>query len=715
MKQVLQNLKNGKTYVEELPAPAPSSHHVYIETTNTLISTGTEKMLVDFGRSGWIGKVRQQPDKVRMVLDKVKTDGVVATYESVQSKLDQPLPLGYCQVGVVLNPGAADTLSVGDRVVSNGPHASFVRVSPNLCCKIPDNVTDEEAAFTVLGAIALQGVRLAQPTLGETFVVMGLGLIGLLTVQLLRAAGCKVIAVDFDSQKLAQAEKYQAIPVLVGNDSDVVQAVLLANNGQECDGVLMTLSTDKDAPVSQAAHMCRKRGRIVLVGVTGLALSRADFYEKELSFQVSCSYGPGRYDPLYEEAAQDYPRAFVRWTAQRNMQAFLDMISLGNILVGDLISHRFSIEDASLAYDLVAQGSTGLGVLIQFKVPEAELTSVPQQTITYGPLSFISLSQKKGVTLGVVGAGNYAQRILLPSFKKVGVLCHTVCSSGGVSAATAARKFGFAFGTSSPDELFGASDVNTVVVATRHNTHASYVIRGLRAGKNVFVEKPLALTHEEIDQIESFYLKASQDRQNLPLLMVGFNRRFSPFVEKMKTLMERDGAAKTIVMTINAGHIPQNHWTQNKEVGGGRLVGEACHFIDLARFLIGRKIVDFSVQVLGRSIQGGLSDCATITLSFEEGSMATIHYLSTGHKSFPKERIEVFCGGKILQLDNFKKLKAYGWSKFKTMWTFRQDKGQNQMVKRFCDSILENKGFPIPLEEIVEVARVTLQVAEKAE
>ncbi|WP_032112814.1 bi-domain-containing oxidoreductase [Candidatus Paracaedibacter symbiosus] len=705
MKQILQNLKNGQTYVEDVPAPGSSAGTVLIQTLNTLISIGTEKMAVDFGRSSIIGKIRKQPDKVRMVLNKVKTDGIIATYESVQAKLEQPLPLGYCNVGIVLKSSNQHSFKVGERVASNGAHAEIVGVSPNLCCKIPDNVSDQQAAFTVMGAIALQGVRLARPTLGETFVVMGLGLVGLLTVQLLRASGCKVIAIDFDEKKLEQAAQYQAKTINAAKVSDVVQAILHANNGEECDGILMTLSTDKDEPIHNAAQVCRKRGRIILVGVTGLKLSRADFYEKEISFQVSCSYGPGRYDPVYEEKGNDYPKPFVRWTSQRNMQAFLDMVSLGKIVVDDLISHVFSVDEAAQAYELVAKGQTTLGVLLKFSESETKVSK--SQTISYA----VDLSKASAIQVGVIGVGNYAQRILLPYFKQQATKMHTVCSFGGVSAAHAAKKFGFRFSTSSAEEVITSSEINSVVVATRHNTHASYVLKCLEAGKHVFVEKPFALRLDEVDAIESYYARMLASKKTVPLLTVGFNRRFSPFSQKMKSLLDREPAPKTLIMTINAGFIPADHWTQDLEIGGGRLVGEACHFIDLARFFIGRKIINFSVNALPNK-QLSQSDCATISLTFEDGSQATIHYLANGHKSFAKERIEVFCAGKILQLDNFRALKGYGWPGFKKMWSFTPDKGQKNLVEAFCKAVLGKEDAPIPLDEVIEVAKTTIQIGQ---
>lgn len=697
MKQVLQNLKNGETYIEEVATPSPSSHELTVQTACTLISTGTEKMLVDFGRAGLIGKIKKQPEKVKAVLDKVKTDGIMATYEAVSSKLNQPIPLGYCNVGKVIHPQG--DVKTGTRVVSNGAHAEIVRVSPNLIARIPDNVTDEEAAFTVMGAIALQGIRLSQPTLGETYVVMGLGLIGLLTVQLLIAHGCKVIALDFDQDKLDQAQRYGATSLSPTTSPDIVEAVIASNNGFEVDAVLMTLSTDQDEPLHQAAQMCRKRGRIVLVGVTGLNLLRSDFYEKEISFQVSCSYGPGRYDPLYEDQGQDYPKGFVRWTAGRNMEAFLDSLSRGKITVKDLIGHRFTIDEAPKAYELVSEGSTKGGVILNY--PRAA-QALSETVIHYNQASHTPSK----IRLGVIGAGNYAGRILLPCFKKASVALRGVCSSTGLNAALAAKKFSFAYSTSDTDKLLNDPEINTIVIATNHNTHASLTLKGLKAGKHVFVEKPLALTLDELSQIQQFYETADSTK---PQLTVGFNRRFSPFTQEMKRVMDLESSPKFIVMTMNAGHIPASHWTQDPGIGGGRIIGEACHFIDLSRYLIGKKIVTSSITSLPQS-HLAVSDVATIVITFEDGSQSTIHYIANGSKSFPKERIEVFSNGKTLQLDNFRKLKSFGWKGARNISKFSQDKGQQQCVNAFCEAISKGQNFTIPVEELFEVARVTLEL-----
>ncbi len=706
MKQILQDMANGGTTVTEAPVPQCSKGHLLISTTTSLISAGTERMLVGFGKASLIDKARQQPEKVKMVLEKVQTDGLLTTYDAVKSKLAQPLALGYCNVGVVHEVGTnVENFQVGDRVVSNGPHADMVKVPKNLCAKIPDNVSDEFASFAVVASIGLQGIRLAQPTLGESFVVTGAGLIGLLTIQMLRANGCRVLAIDFDQSKLDLAKQFGAEICNPGKGEDPVAVGLAFSRGVGVDGVIITASTKVSDPVIQAARMSRKRGRIILVGVTGLELNRADFYEKELSFQVSCSYGPGRYDTEYEEKGNDYPLGFVRWTEQRNFVAVLDMMAAGTLNVEPLITQRFEFEDAPKAYDALTEDKSGLGLLLKYNSPvETRL----EKRVVLRPISI----EPKNAVVGFIGAGNYASRILIPAFKKASSQLHTIVTSGGINGVIHGEKTGFAEASTDLDGLLNNKDINTVAIATRHNSHAYFVERVLSAGKNVFVEKPLALTVEEIEKIETIYNQNIQNNQ-YARVMVGFNRRFSPQVQKMKTLLDTVKEPKSFIMTMNAGAIPADHWTQDNAVGGGRIIGEACHFIDLMRFLAGSKIVSIQARRMGETdaVQV-LEDKASITLGFEDGSFGTIFYLANGASSFPKERVEVFTAGRVLQLDNFRKLKAFGWPGFNKMNLWRQDKGQDACAAVFVDSIRDGKEAPIPADEIFEVARVTIQVAE---
>jgi threonine dehydrogenase-like Zn-dependent dehydrogenase len=502
MKQILQNLKTGETELAEIPCPQVKAGHLLIRTHTSLISAGTERMLVDFGKANLIDKARQQPDKVRQVLDKVKTDGLLPTIDAVRSKLDQPIPLGYCNVGTVLEVGkGVDGFEVGDRVVSNGSHAQVVRVPKNLCVKIPDAVSHEMAAFTVVGAIALQGIRLLAPTLGETIVVTGLGLIGQMAIQLLRAQGCRVLGIDFDSSKCELARSFGAQTVDLSKGEEPIAAAMAFSRGRGVDAVLVAAATKSDEPIHQAALMCRKRGRIVLVGVTGLKLSRDDFYKKELSFQVSSSYGPGRYDPSYEEGGQDYPIGFVRWTEQRNFEAVLDMMAEGKVAVEPLISQRFPLDRALEAYQLLEQGSSSLGVLLEYgdeqtdEVLRRDTVEILYSRRGASKQAFLcsAWERETSIIVGFIGAGNYASRVLMPAFKKAGVRFKSLATSGGLSGVHNGTKYGFAETTTDVERLIADSDINTIVIATQHNTHARFVCQALEAGKHVFVEKPLAL------------------------------------------------------------------------------------------------------------------------------------------------------------------------------------------------------------------------------
>ncbi len=715
MKQILQSLRTGTTEVAEVPCPSLLPGHILIRTTRSLVSAGTERMALDFGKANLIDKARQQPDKVRMVLEKVRTDGLMPTLEAVRNKLDQPLALGYCNVGRVVEVGAGVTgIVAGDRVASNGKHAEAVAVPVNLAARIPDEVDDEEAAFTVLAAIALQGIRLIQPTLGESIAVTGLGLIGLLTVQLLKAHGCRVLGLDFDSDRLARARQFGAEVVDLAAGADPLRAAAAFTRGNGIDGVIITASTKSSEPVRQAAQMCRKRGRIVLVGVTGLELSRADFYEKELTFQVSCSYGPGRYDAGYETKGLDYPIGFVRWTEQRNFEAVLDMLADRRLDTRPLVSHRFAIGDAERAYAVVGGAEPSLGVVLTYpdvaEVPDAK---VLDRTVVLRPVAAAKarpVRQGGSVSVGVIGSGNYATGMLIPAFKSAGARLRSVASSAGVSGVHAGRKFDFETTTTEIESMLADEALDAVVITTRHDTHARLVVQALDAGKHVFVEKPLALGHQEIDAIERARARAMA-AGHTPQVMVGFNRRFAPHVVRMKQLLAGVGGPKALVMTVNAGAIPADHWTQDKDVGGGRIVGEACHFIDLIRHLVGASILHHRLHAM----PSGTGDTATIELGFADGSIGTVHYFANGHKGLPKERLEVFASGRVLQLDNFRSLTGLGWKGFDKLKLWRQDKGQAACVAAFLAAVSGRAPAAIPFEEVVEVSRASIEIATVGE
>jgi len=706
MKQILQNLKNGLTESIEAPSAVCRAGHLTIATQRSLISAGTERMLIEFGQGNLLTKVRSQPDKVRQVLDKVSTDGIVPTMEAVFNKLDQPLPLGYCNAGVVQSVGKGiEGFAAGDRIVSNGPHAEIVSVPQNLCARIPDTVGDDEAAFTVLGAVALQGIRLLNPTLGEHVVVSGLGLLGLMAVQILVANGCRVLGIDFNAQRLALARQFGAQTVNLAAGEDPVAAAMAFSSGRGVDGVLITASTKSSEPVQQAAHMCRKRGRIVLVGVTGLELNRADFYAKELTFQVSCSYGPGRYDPSYEEEGQDYPLGFVRWTAQRNFEAVLQLMADGKLDVKPLISHRVPFEEAPRAYQLLTEDQSALGILLTY-AGQPDMA----RTVQITPAKPHPTKATGYVTIGMIGAGNFAMATLLPALKKANVPLHTIASAGGTSAAIAARKYGFVQATSDYATILADPAINTVLITTRHNSHARMVVEALGAGKHVFVEKPLALNRDELAQIGQALAVAPGQQ-----LLVGFNRRFAPLALQMKRFVQARSEPLSMVYTVNAGAIPADHWAHDPESGGGRIIGEGCHFIDFLAFLAASPIIGVEARMLGRA--AGLAvqeDKMTILLDFADGSTGVVHYLANGSKRFPKERVEVFNQGRVLVLDNFRKLQGYGWPKFRNQSLWRQDKGHAAELQAFIQRIEQGGDLLIPWQTLAEVTLATFAAVERA-
>ena len=715
MKQILQNLKTGVTEIIEVPCPALGHGQILIRSSRTLVSAGTERIMLDFGKAGWIEKARQQPEKVRQVLDKLRTDGVIPTVEADFNKLDEPMSLGYCNAGVVMEVGAGITdLQPGDRVASNGPHAEVVCVPRNLCAKIPNGVTDEEAAFTVLGSVALQGIRLAAPTLGERFMVFGLGLVGLLTVQLLRANGCAVLAVDTSEARLLLADAYGANTVDIGKETDPVAAATTWTGGRGVDGVLIAASAKGDDIVHQAAQACRKRGRIVLVGVVDLNLRRSDFYEKEIAFQVSCSYGPGRYDEKYEKAGQDYPIGFVRWTEQRNFEAVLEATRSRQLQVKELITHRFSLEDAPGMYEKVLHDPEALGIIIKYPALQQNQDDGSEENIHNLPFLAGKISPQRnppaGIipSVGIIGAGNYARSTLLPALNRTRAILAAVADINGVAATHAARKFGAEKAVSDYRLLLDDPGIQGVFVLVGHHLHARFVCEALEAGKHVFVEKPLAINEMDLSQVMDSVAKAP-DR----LLMVGFNRRFSPHVVKIRELLEGRTGPLCMTMTVNAGFIPPEHWTQDPDRGGGRIIGEGCHFIDLLSHLAGHPVTLVSAMMVGRS--GSIrEDMMSILLSFTDGSVGTVHYFANGSKSYPKETLEVFVDGRVIRLENFRITKGYGFKGFSSFRTWRQDKGHQTEIAAFVERVSEG-GMPlIPIDQLVNVTRASFAAMESA-
>lgn len=705
MRQLILHLGSGITEVLETPAPAILPGHVLIRTHASLVSAGTERMLVEFGRSSLMEKARQQPERIAALLEKLRADGLLATISAVSAKLEQPVPLGYCNVGTVVAVGVGSPgFQVGDRVASNGPHAEIVAVPAQLCARVPDTVSNESAVFTIAGSIALQGIRLLAPTIGETVVVTGVGLVGLLAIQILRANGCRVLAVDLEPNRLELARSLGATTI-DARTQDPPTVALAMTAGRGVDGVLITASTDSNAPIRDAARMARQRGRIVLTGVAGLELSRADFYAKELTFQVSCSYGPGRHDPDYEQDGHDYPFGFVRWTEQRNFEAVLGLMESGTVKVDALVTHRFPIGEAAHAYGALLRDRQAIGIVFTYNESPDRNDSVASRVVV---LPRPRLEADDALVCGVVGAGNYASRVLIPAFSAAGVVLNSLVSNGSVSSANAARKLGFGAVSTDIGTILDDPKLSTLVVATRHESHARYVLAGLKAGKHIYCEKPLCLSLDELRAID----REVGSRPN-QVLMVGFNRRFAPLVRTAMALLDSIDSPRSIVITVNPGAIPRSHWTQRRDEGGGRFVGEGCHFVDLLRFISGVPVVRWEAIGAGRSVTGSdPSECATVIFEFANGSTGTVHYLANGHKQFPKERIEVFAGGRILQLDDFRRLRGWGWKGSGDKRAWRQNKGQSECVRSFVSAVRAGSPAPIPWSELFEVSRISIEAQQ---
>ena len=695
MRQIIQDLKSGKTILEEIPTPRIKEGHVLIQTRITLVSLGTEKMLVNFGKAGYIEKARQQPEKVKQVLNKIKTDGLTPTLETVFRKLNEPLPLGYCNSGVVIGVGkGVKEFKLGDRVASNGNHAEVVNIPENLVAKIPENVSFEDASFTVVGAIGLQGIRLINPTFGETVVVTGLGLIGLISAQILKANGCNVIGIDFDKEKLELASCW-GIHTINAREVDVVKAIESFTNGQGVDAVLITASAQTDSIISESAQMCRKRGRVVLVGVVGLNINRSDFYDKEISFQVSCSYGPGRYDSNYEEKGLDYPIGFVRWTEKRNFEAVLQALSSKSIEVSSLITEKVNLEDYNQVYDNLSKKGSIASILKYNSKEEDILSSKVKITKNVLPPS-------NGV-IGIIGAGNFTSAMIVPTLNKLNANLKYIASSKGLSGTLLAKRYGISYSTSDYSNILSDSDIDAIIITTRHNQHAKQVLESLDSKKHVFVEKPLAINLEDLDNI--LYRKSEINKT----VTVGFNRRFSPFSKAAKEALGSNPGPINVIATMNAGEIPFDHWTQDMDQGGGRIIGEACHYIDLISYFTSSKVKSILLAANGINPSDN-TDNASILLRYENGSLGIINYFSNGSKSYPKERIEIFQSGKNIIIDNFKQVQFYGYSKkgFKKS----QDKGHFNQFRNWLDMI--NKGGEpiIPFDSIYNTSKASILCIE---
>ena len=705
MKQVIQSLADGVIKIIDLPIPAIDKNQILIKTSCSLISGGTEKMLINFGKSNIFQKAKKHPAKVKEVFNKLSVDGIITTFDAVMNKLDEPMPLGYSNVGEVIAIG--DEISdyeVGDRVVSNGPHAEYVKVNKNLCTKIPKEVSDEEAVFTVMASIGLQGIRLAEPTLGETFVIIGLGLVGLLTAKLLKANGCNVLGLDIDNQKVKFAKSHGIESFASEENINSIKWINQMTNEIGADGVLITAATDSNNPIDIASEVCRKRGRIILVGTSGLNINREYFYKKELNFKVSCSYGPGRYDPIYEKEGVDYPIGFVRWTEKRNFDAVLNTLKASSIDFKSLITNRFEISEANKAYDALFHDSKNIGILFTYK----ELDCENKTTIK---LNQNTNKVQKTPSVSVIGAGNYAKRILIPYLSKTNANLQTIFSRNGFDSTLIAQRFKFKQSSTNLNNIWEDSLTNTVFILTRHDSHAEYILKALNSGKNVFVEKPICINEKQLTLISEAYQKSRKDDGKGPLLMVGFNRRFSNLTQILKKELTSIKSPKAFNYTCNAGFLDKEHWTNDYQIGGGRLLGESCHFLDLIMYLAESKISE--VNIVFAKDEKKCPDTFSLNVKFFDGSIGNINYFANGNKKYPKEKLEVFTEGKIYQINNFLELKAWGSPTFTSKRNFKQNKGQKNCVFEFINAIENSSISPISFEEIYEVQKWILYANKK--
>lgn len=717
MKQVLQYLKTGKTTVVDVPVPTPKPGMALVRTATSLVSAGTERMVIEFSEKSLIGKARSRPDIVRQVLDKARREGLLTTVETAFNRLDQPMPLGYSSAGTIVGVGEGlGDIKTGQRVACAGGgyavHAEYTLVPRNLLALVPDSVDDESAAFTTLGAIALHGFRLAEPLLGERVAIIGLGLLGLLTAGIANAAGCHVLGIDIDPRRVELAKTVGSEAVLRDEAEEAAQNF---SRGRGCDVVLICADTPSADPVELAGNVARDRARVVAVGSVGLNIPRKLYYEKELSFINSRSYGPGRYDPEYEEGGHDYPIGYVRWTEGRNMEAFVDMLASGRLDVRNLITHRFPIVKAPEAYELITgkKDEPFLGVLLTYPETAAEQIAGDRLTIKYQPDLEAAVLTAASCKLGVLGAGNFANAVLLPVLKKIpDVELVGITSRSGLSAQHAAQKYGFGYAASDETQILDDPSINTIAILTRHNLHARQVVAALEAGKHVYCEKPLALNERELEQIVVALEGSGEQGQGShlslpPLLMVGFNRRFAPLTQKLMAFITDRHEPLVAHYRVNAGYIPLDHWVHDPKQGGGRIVGEACHFVDFLTSLVGE--TPSSVEAHGLPDGGRYrQDNVIMTFNFKDGSLGTVSYLANGDKTYPKERVEVFVEGRVAVLDDYRSLELVQYGKRKVVRSrMRQDKGHQAVWQVFIAALKTGGPLPIPYQHMFGVSKAT--------
>ncbi|CAN5429246.1 bi-domain-containing oxidoreductase [soil metagenome] len=711
MKSVLQNIKSGEITVDEIPKPVLKSGNVLVRNVCSLVSAGTEKAVMEFSKGNYLQKARQRPDLVRKVLNRAKNEGLWQTYQVVSNLIEQPIQLGYSSAGIVVEVGAdVSDIQVGQKVACAGlfvaTHSEMVSVPRNLLVPIPEGVAFEAASFVTLGAIAIQGVRLANLALSENVVVYGLGLVGMLTAQLAVAAGCRVIGIDIDAAKVEQARQYGCLGVVAKDGFE--KAVLEMCGGYGADKVLLCAATKSNDPINAIPAFTCQKGLVVVVGDVAMDIPRRAYYEKEIDIRISRSYGPGRYDLSYEEGGTDYPYAYVRWTENRNMVSFLDLLGRQRIDAASLITHRFPILEAKKAYEIIegVNRTPYLGMIIRY-CDDEPATSI-SSSINYQ----IPAKTNGEVGIGLLGAGNFAKAFLIPAFSEInGVAVRAICTASGVSAVTVAKKYKAGLATANATEVITAPDVDLVVITTRHDSHAGYIIDALNAGKAVFVEKPPCLTLEELEEIRRTY-ELKRTASGKPFLMVGYNRRFSPLAQQAKEIFSRSGEPLAISYRVNAGQVPATEWVHDPKIGGGRIIGEAGHFVDFLTYLCGEAPVSVSGSALNKN-RKPIPDVVTLTLEFANGSIGTIHYFANGHTSMPKEYIEIFGGGVSAQINNFRSLNVSGAKAAGKTSYLNQVKGFAEEAEAVIASLRAGTGAPIPFEQIYLTSKATL-LAEQA-
>lgn len=699
MKQLVHKKKTGEMKLLDVPVPALTSRSVTVKVYSSLISAGTEASKVSTARKGYIGKAKDQPEQVKQIIANIRKEGILGTYTKVMNKLDAWAPLGYSCAGDVIAVGEEVTsIQIGDRVACAGQdlanHAEVVSIPINLCVKIPDNVTFEAAAYTTIGSIALQGIRQADLRLGESCVVIGLGLLGQLTVQMLKVSGIFTFGIDVSNYAVKKAIESGADFAFERSFAGLEQEISNLTGGYGADAVIITAGTSSLDPIELSGRIARKKGRIVVVGAVPTGFSRENYFKKELDLRMSSSYGPGRYDALYEEKGIDYPYAYVRWTEKRNMKAFLDLISGNKIRTAHLTTHVFDIDESPTAYDMIIERSEPfLGILLKYH-PERE---VSEKILLKKNLNNIKLK------IGFIGAGSFAQSYLIPNIKRFNnAELVGVATGSGHNSLTNAQRYGFSFATCNTEDIYNANEINTVFVATRHNLHAEIVLNLLRKGKNIFVEKPLCMTHDELEFIREEYQKSNSR------LLVGFNRRFAPHIQKIKKIFSRE-QPKAIIYRVNAGYIPKDHWVQDKEIGGGRIIGEVCHFVDLAMFISGSLPASLSAHAMYDP--SDLLDTLSISIKFKNGSIASISYFSNGSKELPKEYIEIYSGGITALVDDFKTLSIYD-KKIKKYKMAGQDKGHKDEIYQFLSALNNGEPMPITFDEIYWSTKMTFDIVK---